>query len=288
MGTSQIDTRIAYKGSICSDDEKLESYVRLNLMHKALLRLAAAFTSRNRANQAELASTLPFLEEIIAPSVLKVTTNSKNASRKSSIFSSSTTDLAQAVVLSILQHNEPLVEKIGPTLISYFADLANAAPDVSVAPELDLFFIACVPDGRPVSRLQSLIVQAILHPKRKHLVESLKQCLNFTLDIEGVDQEVPGEIPQNVEQADLDNRKKTSGDNGNFSPKLSDHARLLRLLRCLVEGGNENVWQRLTTVLGISLGPSFKTLVDFVDRAMLLNDDSFDSEDEAAREAAVS
>jgi hypothetical protein len=292
MGPSKIDTNISYKGSLCSDDEKKESSIRLNLVHRARLRLAAAFTAGNRANQSELASTLPFLEEMIAPHVLKLTSNWKQTIRESSIFSSNrldTADLVQAVVLSILKRNEPLVEKVGPTLISYSADLANASSDVSTSPELELFFIACVPDGRPVIRLQNLIVQAILHPKRKHFVDSLRDCLNFTLDTEDVDHEVPVENRRNIGHASLiDRNTKESAENGNGSPKVSNHARLLKLLRCLVEGGNENAWQRLTTILGISLEPGFETLVNFVERAGLLSDTSLDLEKQAEREAAVS
>ena len=246
MGWSRIDPLISYKGSVCSAKEKVESHRRLSLVHTALLRLAAAFSSTNRANQNLFAPALASLEELAAPSGAD-----EDLAQKSGL-SSSTAEIAQAVVQSILRRNEALAEHVRPTLVEHFADLANAAEDPSTSPALNLFFIACKPEGRALVQVQGFVVEAVLHRKRKRLAAALKHCLRAAVGA------VSGT------HANRSGRSKGAVAEDAADPTVSDPARLLRLMRCLVEGGNEYAWQQLSSVTGVSLESGFKAMVEMV------------------------
>jgi hypothetical protein len=268
LGPARIDPKISYKGSNCSADEKVESQRRLIMVHKALLRLAAAFASFNRANQAELAPALPFLEDLTVPQ-LEFANNDSQSGKKAINPTSSIADLARAVVLSILRCNETLVERIQPSLIDTFADLANSSVDVSTCPELDLFLVACRPEGRTLSRVQDLVVEAILHPKRRHLLEGLARCLRDAVSCVG--------------------RNAPSVNACAEDTMLLNPARLLRLMRCLVENGNESAWQQLTTASGISLELLYETTVKIVGGGgRIVNSPLYEEEEESVRDATVS
>ena len=267
LGSARIDPKISYKGSNCSADEKVESQRRLNMVHKALLRLTAAFVSFNRNNQAELAPALPFLEDLTVPQLGYVKKDSRSDDH-SNDPSSSVADLARAVVLSILRCNETLAERIQPSLVETFADLANASADVSTCPELDLFLMACRPERRTLSRVQDLVVEAILHPKRRHLRGGLERCLGDAVGSIG--------------------RKAQPVKSSTEEPQLLNPARVLRLMRCLVENGNEGAWQQLTTASGISLELLYETAVKIVGRASQIVDNPLNQEEESVRDASVS
>jgi len=199
---------------------------------------------------------------------------------------SRTTDLAQTVVSSILQRNEPLAEKVSSTLVDHFTSLANASNDVSTCPELNFFFMVCLPEGRPLKRVQDLIVGSIMRQTNVHFLEGLECCLRVAL--ETFDSHC--DVAENSKEDDsktgvsADKRKISS----NEIPQLDDPARLLRLMRCLVEGGNESAWQHLTKASGISLELGLESMVRIVNYAGLGENYPANPENEAAHAGDVS
>jgi hypothetical protein len=231
-----------------------------------------------------LAPTLPFLEELMMPASLQTNEHEGKDDVKRSI--SRTTEIVQTVISSILHRNEPLAEKVSSTLVDHFTSLANASIDILDCPELNFFFIVCLPEGRPLKRVQDLIVASIMRQTNVHFLEGLKCCLRVAVETFNSHSDVAESSKGDDGKTGVspDKRKKSS----NESPQLRNPARLLRLMRCLVEGGNESAWQSLTKVSGISLERGLESMVRIVNYAGLGENNPVNPENEATHARAVS
>ena len=167
LGSGRLDSAIAYQGSVCSESEKAESQRRLRLVHGALLRLSVCFADRNRENQSLLVPCLGPLETLA----------------KSVSVGAQLQDLAREVILASLRGSEALSESIPTSLFMHFALVADAhVPCPSESPALEFFFIACRPEGRPLSKHQSVAVDVLLSEATPNLTRLCRFCVEAAVE----------------------------------------------------------------------------------------------------------
>lgn len=80
------------------------------------------------------------------PDALKTGKGAKGARVEKHEWPFTTSELSQNLILSILRGNAFLCERMGPSVVQMFSTVANQAPDVSVSPALDFFFIITMPE----------------------------------------------------------------------------------------------------------------------------------------------
>ena len=68
------------------------------------------------------------------------------AAAAASAWPTSLCDLSQALTLAVLRGNAGLCHGAPASLLELFAHVADASPDVSTAPALDLFFVLAKPE----------------------------------------------------------------------------------------------------------------------------------------------
>jgi hypothetical protein len=179
LGKGRIDPALSHKGSICTEEQKIESERRLSLVHCCLLRLAISFVKGSRHNQTLLAPVFPKIVEIAHDSsdprggAAAAVAMSKTSSKAQQ--SPPTTEqpmllrevkrvasLAEDLLLVILRQNEAMVMKhVDVPLIRFFAQVVDASKDVSTCVALDFFTNIMKPEGRPLRKLQAEVVDGI-------------------------------------------------------------------------------------------------------------------------------
>jgi len=165
------------------------------------------------------------------------------------------TELAQNVIITVLNGNSSLCEKISPTLVSLFSHIANISMDSSVDPVLEMLFILCKPESIPVVDFQSQVCSNLTAFERgeglENLFQSLCACLDacasksssleFQSDLRDCRVTSDEPVRTSITIMDADNRK------------LKDPERLVRLMSVVCEGGNEAAAAQLEQSCGISI-----------------------------------
>jgi len=153
-----IDYNLAFKGSICTSEEKLQSREILVTTLRKFNQVIVEFIRGNKENQCLIFEALPELERHLG--LLKVPTFDEHFDH--SMAEQIPTDPGlgvEQVIIECLRGNEYLCdEKVPRDLFEDFAQLLNNEPDISASPLLEIFTILCIPEGTPNIRNQEYTV----------------------------------------------------------------------------------------------------------------------------------
>lgn len=242
-----MDAEIAWKGSMCTLREKVESERRLVLCKRSLLRLSTAFVQGCRPNQIAMFDNLEGLKLLATPSAFrKEELSSGLDERKAAVLSGELSDLtdasldkkwpftceeiAQDLISQIFKGNEELCDKVPLDLLELFGSLANAhLPCPSSSPALDFFFIVIQPEKFPLRDAQMRVCKILLdHEHYPNLADAVRRSLST--------------------QSMTDST-------------LKDPSRLIKLLTLCMIGGNEVVASDLTQQASLTIDSTCIALI---------------------------
>ena len=255
----RLDHQIAWKGSICSDQEKVESERRLTLVKRAILCVCTAFVYNNKTNQELLFVGMSTLEEMATPSALQATndedgnangldtrTQEERMAAEASLnpqgkWPHAACDFSQYLIESILRSNTGLCERVKPSLLALFCQVANLSPDVSMSPALDLIFILAKPENTPDREHQILACKLLVSLQTsdhglERLFQALTSCFVYTTS----------QLMRPVATSSTD---------------IKNPSRIIRLVKVVLEGGNEEAATILQQTAGITIDATCSALV---------------------------
>ena len=200
-----IDYNIAFRGSICTPREKVESRRMLVATMRRSVELLILFVTGNFKNQLLIyRSALPQLTALVGPlkmpnwpghdtdfteehwsEMVPPTSKEPANSRKRSIDDDSLTGLgAEMVIIECLRNNEDLVkDEVHRDLIETFGEILNAEVDPSESPILDFFSIICRPTNGLSEHVFDRNQQAVLDVLQMPHLERLKSCVEVALGV---------------------------------------------------------------------------------------------------------
>jgi hypothetical protein len=258
-----LDNQIAWKGSICTEREKVESERRLTLVKRALLCVCTAFVYSNKINQELLFVGMSSLEEMATPPALQVVTDedgfnggldartqeervAAEASLGSGAWPHTVCEITQFLIQTILRSNTSLCERVKPSLLSLFLQVANLASDVSESPALDLVFILAKPEETPDREHQILACSLLASSQTSdlgllHLFQSVSSCFDHASN-------------------------RAMGSFVDDGANMRNPSRIIRLVKVVIEGGNEEAATMLQQSAGITIDATCSALVAHIEQ----------------------
>lgn len=192
-----IDYNLAFKGSICSAEDKLASRnTHIEVMRK-VVELLTDFVSNNEKNQdiifaASLGRLRHHMGDLKVPT-LNLELMTSNPMFKQGLFTQPGLN-TESVIIECLKGNMRICsEEVPRSLFDDFGRLLNADPECSESRLLEFFNIVIVPQpgSDPLFRNQESTLEVLLSPKNVNL----RKCMEGCFDING--EPLPSK-PQNI------------------------------------------------------------------------------------------
>lgn len=143
-----IEYNLSFLGSICSDEDKIESRRMLLEVQRAVVATLELFVKDNLKNQKLVFEHLPALRKLAGPLRVPNIPKDFNQICKNQLSNQGEDMNTEAVIIECLRGNAALcAESVPRDLVEQFADLLNNQIDPSSSPLLEFFAILCEPTG---------------------------------------------------------------------------------------------------------------------------------------------
>jgi hypothetical protein len=203
------------------------------------------------------------LEEMATPPALQVVTDedgfnggldartqeervAAEASLGSGAWPHTVCEITQFLIQTILRSNTSLCERVKPSLLSLFLQVANLASDVSESPALDLVFILAKPEETPDREHQILACSLLASSQTSdlgllHLFQSVSSCFDHASN-------------------------RAMGSFVDDGANMRNPSRIIRLVKVVIEGGNEEAATMLQQTAGITIDATCSALVAHIEQ----------------------
>jgi hypothetical protein len=270
LEVASIDARIGgQNNSQASPEDIEESFRRLNLAKQALLCLSIAFCSNHHENQARMFPCLKELEAV-AGGGSGGGHDGGSLKEEAEVGVDVTVQLAQNLIMAILRGNQHLCEKVPISVIELFSTIMIGHADISTSPALELFFIVAQPESLAVKSSQDMIVNHIVASSHASTVvgtQSLSQALSSCISTEAAIAEASS-ASLDEEEDDVPTAFDDIDGTFELAPATTpNNCRLLRLLRTILDGGNEAAATLLKLSIGLTIDNVCNCVVAFLDNS---------------------
>ena len=182
-----IDVNIAFKGSRCTLEEKVESERMLIESLEYMLRAILAFVNMNAENQNEMYAHIDNITKLCSmESMLPPKPDKWNESQRGAYPRKNSTEmvhrLAKLIVIELCRGNPHITKSLPKHIFEMFAGFIDefqaGGGDPTSSPDMEFFFVAAVPSPKtPIRRNQNLIVDELLHYKFNALRSRVRASL---------------------------------------------------------------------------------------------------------------
>jgi len=173
-----IDYNLAFKGSICSADEKIKSRnIHIDVLRNVVAILKDFVVGNDKNQDTILINALPYLREHMGVLQVPSIPSDFSEKQKSQLVTFPGLD-TESVIIECLRGNVRQCEEVPLALFNEFGKLLNEVPDCSESNLIEFFYITILPDPTmdALFRNQESTLDQLLSRRYPHTLEQIQGC----------------------------------------------------------------------------------------------------------------